>query len=104
MGLEARRIALHEKLCEVLGSRHVYYDPPPTVSMRYPAIVYEKSAIDTTRADNGRYLGRAVYKTTLIRKDDDDDILDRLLDLEYCSFAASFTSEGLHHDVLNIYI
>ena len=44
------RIELQSKLEELLGSRQVYYQPPETVKMEYPAIVYSKSNIRTARA------------------------------------------------------
>ena len=35
-----RRLELHEALCEVLGSRNVYFQPPDNVTMRYPCFVF----------------------------------------------------------------
>ena len=104
MTLEDRRLKLHEKLCEILGSRHVYYDPPSTIAMKYPAIVYNKASIDARYADNIRYLNKVAYLVTLIRKDDDDDTLDRLLDLPLTSYGKPFTANNLHHDNLTVYI
>ena len=37
------RYELHEFLCEILGSRNVYFQPPESVKMKYPAIVYERT-------------------------------------------------------------
>ena len=47
-----RRLELHELLCETLGSRQVYFQPPVNVSMRYPAIVYSRDDIRNNFADN----------------------------------------------------
>lgn len=104
MTLEDRRLKLHETLCDILGSRHVYYDPPESITMKYPAIVYSKARINTLRADNIKYLGRVAYTATLIRKDDDDDILDRLLEMPYTSYDRPFTAQNLHHDTFTVYI
>ena len=30
-----RRLKLHEELCDILGSRNVYFQPPETVKMKY---------------------------------------------------------------------
>ena len=35
-------------LHEVLGSDNVYYQPPESVKMKYPAIVYTRDSIDNT--------------------------------------------------------
>lgn len=104
MTIEDRRLKLHEILCDILGSRHVYYDPPESIRMKYPAIVYRLGSVDTVKADNTRYLRYALYNVTYIRKDDDDDILDKLLDLPLAAFGTSFTADNLHHDTLSIYV
>jgi len=103
MTIEDRRLKLHEQLCGLLGSCQVYYDPPSTVRMKYPAIVYVISSIDTMKADNRGYLNMVSYTVTLIRKDDNDDILDRLLKTPYTRFSRSFVSDNLHHDVVITY-
>ena len=104
MTLEDRRLKLHERFCSILGSRCVYYDPPETITMKYPAIVYNKARINTRHADNIKYLGRVAYTATLIRKDDDDDILDRLLLMPYTSYDRPMTANNLRHDTFTVYI
>ena len=64
----ASRLELHEKLCELLGSRNVYYQPPATVKMKYPAIVYRRYAIDNVHADNIPYFRFHGYEITVIDK------------------------------------
>ena len=49
------RLELQSKLEELLGSRQVYYQPPESVKMEYPAIVYSKSNIRTTNANDAKY-------------------------------------------------
>jgi len=104
MTLEDRRLKLHSELCRVLGSRNVYYDPPSSINMKYPAIVYSRYRVDTRKADNIGYLRDAGFSVTLIRKDDDDDCLDRLLDLPFASFDRSFSADNMHHDVLTVFV
>ena len=53
-----RRLELHELLCGLLGSRHVYFQPPESVKMRYPAIVYNLDYIENKHADDGVYLSK----------------------------------------------
>ena len=48
----ASRPELQTKLEELLGNRNVYYQPPESVKIEYPAIVYSKIRIDTRSADN----------------------------------------------------
>ena len=44
------RLELQNKLEELLGFRHVYYQPPESVKMEYPAIRYSKSMIRSLRS------------------------------------------------------
>ena len=37
------REELHELLVSVLGSRNVYFQPPESIRMQYPAIVYARN-------------------------------------------------------------
>ena len=53
-----RRLLFHEVLCEVLGSRNVYFQPPESVKMCYPAIVYARNGIKPTYENIGVYLSQ----------------------------------------------
>lgn len=101
--IKSRRIRLHKILCDVLGSDHVYFDPPESVKMKYPCIVYERSDDNSIFADDTRYNLKMRYSLTLIDKSPDSEFLDRLLSLPYCYYDRHFTSDNLHHDALNIY-
>ena len=63
-----RRLKLHEVLCETLGSRNVYYQPPNGLVMKYPAIVYKREEIKNTYADGGVYRKDTGYMATVIDK------------------------------------
>lgn len=97
-----RRLNLHEVLCEALGSRNVYFQPPESLKMNYPAIVYERQNRDATPADNIEYLGAWVYQLTVIDKNPDSPILDRVLNLPSTRHVRSFKSDNLNHDVFLI--
>lgn len=97
-----RRLNLHEVLCEALGSRNVYFQPPESLNMNYPAIVYERQNRDATPADNIEYLGAWVYQLTVIDKNPDSPILDRVLNLPSTRHVRSFKSDNLNHDVFLI--
>lgn len=99
----ATRIELQTLLETLLGSRQVYYQPPETVKMEYPAIVYSKSRINTKKADNIKYGKMVAYDITVIAKKPDSLILDMLLELPYCSFDRNYKSDNLYHDVFTLY-
>ncbi len=54
----SRRLELHAKLVDFLGSGHVYFQPPESVRLTYPCIIYNLDDFDVKRADNELYLGK----------------------------------------------
>ena len=99
----ASRLELHGLLLDLLGSCHVYYQPPETVKMVYPAIRYAKSNIRNTYANNVTYLRANRYELTVIDTIPDNPVIDKLLDQPYCFFDRHYTSDNLDHTVLTIY-
>ena len=97
------RLSLHEKLCEVLGSRNVYFQPPEDIKINYPAIVYSRDNIDTEYANNKIYIQKRSYQITIIDRDPDSEILDKLLNLQSCKYVRSFRADNLNHDILTLY-
>ena len=99
----ASRIELQSKLEEVLGSRNVYFQPPASLRMKYPAIVYSRSKIGNHHAGDDIYLQDRSYDLTLIYPDPDSQIMEKLLKLKYCSFDRQFVSDNLNHFTFTIY-
>lgn len=99
----ASRLELQAKLEELLGSDQVFYQPPESLSMRYPAIVYSLSDIETTKADNSTYLTRRKYDITVISKLPDNPVIHKLMELPYCSYDRPYKADNLNHDVLTLY-
>lgn len=97
------RLELHEILCDVLGSRHVYYQPPENVRMEYPAIVYSRNDIENTFAENSVYKQDHQYQIIVIDKDPDSEIVSAVSGLPMCRFNRHYESENLNHDVFTIY-
>lgn len=99
----ASRLELQEKLEELLGLKHVYYQPPETLKLEYPAIIYSKSRIETKKANNSTYSKTKRYDITVIDKRPDNPVIDKLMELPYCSYDRQYKSDGLNHDVLALY-
>lgn len=96
------RAELHSKLEELLESKNVYYRKPSTI--QYPAIVYSKTKIVNKSADDKKYHKTTAYKLTVISKRPDNVVIDKLLELPYCSYDTNYIADNLYHDVLTIYI
>lgn len=97
------RLELHSKLEELLGSGNVYYQPPESIKMLYPAIVYTKADIVSKKANDTSYLTNTRYELTVIDKRPDNEVINELLKLPYCSFDRHFKFDNLNHDVLTLY-
>lgn len=98
------RLGLHEILCEALGSRNVYFQPPENLKMKYPAIVYSRDDFDDSHANNSAYIQKTGYMVTLIDRDPDSGTLDAIRALPHCRFDRHYTADNLNHDVFTIYI
>lgn len=97
--LEDGRLELHEKLCTLLGSRQVYYQPPETIKMKYPAIVYDLYRVNQRFADNKNYRLMPAYSVTIIDKSTDLDWINEMLETfsKYCSLERTYTADNLVH-------
>ena len=60
MSIMGTRIELQLKLEEILGSRHVYFQPPASIKMTYPAIVYELDFVQGPKAEAASHGVRSV--------------------------------------------
>lgn len=99
-----RRIELHEKLCDILGSRYVYFQPPESVKLHYPCIIYSLSNMNLVRADNKLYLHKNRYMVMVVDEDPDSTIHEDILEgFQYCSFDRAYTADNLNHRVLTLY-
>lgn len=99
----AQRQELQSKLEELLGSRNVYYQPPSSVEMKYPAIRYAKAKIDSKSANNKKYLNRTLYDITVIDYRPDNPVIDKILELPYSSYDRPYVASNLNHDVIKLY-
>lgn len=98
-----RREELHEILCEALGSRNVYFQPPESIKMQYPAIVYSRDDIDNNFANNSVYMQSLAYSITVIDSDPDSEVVDRVSKLPRCQYDRHYKSDNLNHDIFTIY-
>ena len=100
----ASRLELHEELCEVLGSRNVYFMTPESVKMSYDAIRYTLSGKDVRRANNMSYKATNRYDGVVITRSSDTTIPDDLLShFEMCSLGRPYTADNLNHYPFTLY-
>ena len=90
-------------LCATLGSEYVYFQPPETLQIHYPCIVYSLNGFYEPQADNITYHRRKMYDIIYITKNPDDEMIETLADLPLCSMKKPYTAENLHHYPYTIY-
>lgn len=99
-----KRIETQYFLEELAGNRNVYFQPPESVRLRYPAIVYSRDSIENTHANNRVYGQSVAYQVTVIDADPDSEIVKKLSMLPNCRYEAHFVADNLNHDRFILYI
>lgn len=98
-----RRHDLQIKLEGILGSRNVYFQPPPSVQISYPAIVYERETFDIKHADNFDYRNQDKYQITVMDRNPVSQIPRKVAGLSLASHNTRFVKDGLYHDIFTLY-
>lgn len=96
------RLDLHEMLCGLLGSRNVYFQPPESVRLAYPAIIYKLSNIRNKFADNRVYIQGDSYEITVITSEPDSDIVREISKLPRCRYDRAYVADNLYHTVFTL--
>lgn len=99
----APRVELQALLEEILGSDKVYFQPPTNITLVYPCIIYKRDTTVTRFADNAPYRNTKRYQVTVIDRDPDSDIPDKVAELPVCLFNRFYTADNLNHDVFNLF-
>lgn len=98
------RSELQTILRTLLGSDHVYFQPPESMKLAYPCIVYERNPGYTNRADNSLYRYQHNYQLTYITDDPETELPVTILKtFESCSYERDFVYENLYHHIFNLY-
>lgn len=104
-----RRLQLHDILCGILSCPNhgkgcrAYYQPPESVKMEYPAIVYALDDIENTFANDGVYLSGRKYSVTVIDYDPDSPLIGKVAALPTCRFNRPYTKDNLNHYVFELF-
>ena len=95
------RMELHELLKTIIPN--VYFQPPTNTKIQYPCIVYKRGFADTEFAGNNPYRYTKRYMVTVIDRNPDSAIPDKIASLPMCLFNRFYTADNLNHDVFNLY-
>lgn len=97
------RLQLQQLLEDVLGSDNVYFQPPPSLQLKYPCIVYQRDSADTKFASDSVYNYTQRYQVTVISRQPDTTITLRVSQLKYCLYDRFYAVDNLNHDVFTLY-
>lgn len=97
----APRLQLHDLLVAI--TPRVYFQPPENVQLVYPCIIYKRDFADTKFADNEPYAHKKRYMVTVIDRDPDSNIPDKVAQLPSSTFNRFYTADDLNHDVYQVF-
>lgn len=102
---DLKRNARREELDSILKSitNNVYFQPPNNLTLQYPCIVYNRDRASSEFADNTTYRYTKQYEVTVIDRDPNSEIPDKVAYLETASHSRFFVVDNLNHDVFNLY-
>lgn len=103
MGTLNSRLALHQDLVDILGTKHVYFQPPESVKLEYPCIIYSRSNMLNKHADNKIYKQDTGYEVIVVDKNPDSSIVEAVAKYRNARFNRHYVSNNLNHDVFTIY-
>lgn len=100
MGL---RLDLQAILQNIIGgSNNVHFQPPASTNLTYPCIIYRRNDIQSQFGDNIPYLLSKEYILTVIYKDPDSDLPDKIAKLPKCKSDQMFPVDNLYHAIFKI--
>lgn len=96
------RLQLGEILEQITGVP-VHYQPPGKFKLEYPCVIYKRSRLDPTWADNGVYKLSIGYSVTYITKDPDDENPIKIASMPMTRLETSFKADNLYHWTFQTY-
>ena len=96
-----QRLDLQDILLTIVPN--VYFQPPESLKMEYPCIVYHRDYSNTEFADDRPYLHRKRYLVMVIDENPDSAIPTKVAELPMCLFDRFYTAKNLNHDVFKLF-
>lgn len=101
--MEVNRLELHELLSSIMESEgespNLYFQPPETVKLAYPCIVYRLAYMTSDYADDDPYRIRITYDITYITRSPTSKVPTDLARSHEFAFDRYYISDNLHHYV-----
>lgn len=88
---------LNEVFVELLGTRNVYFQPPPSLKMKYPCIVYESQPMTIKQANNRTFTIHDRYRVIVIDQNPSSAIPKKIAEMQGVRAAHPYVSDNLIH-------
>lgn len=103
-----RRLMLDEELRALLRENfstvHIYFQPPESIKLKYPCIVYNRQGYDVRRANNYSYNVQTQYDVTFITRDIESEFPRKILEhFRMISPGRNFVRDNLYHFPFTLY-
>lgn len=98
------RLEFHQEMLDNLSTSHIYFQPPESIKLVYPCVIYKIDRNNILHADDKPYQKTVKYIVTIIDKNPDSALPSELENrFKYVSLDRVFTKDGLNHFVYSIY-
>lgn len=98
------RLVLQEKLESIIGNTNVYFQPPASIKLTYPCVIYSIGSGDVKHADDKAYRYTHNYEIIFIFKRPTLAIIDQMMEeFQMCKLSRAYSSDNLNHYVFSLY-
>ena len=98
-----KRMQLQSELERLVGP-NVYFQPPATVQLKYPCVIYNLSSGNSIYADNSVYTYTNRFELIFIYRKQNMEIVETVLrTFTMCTVSRVYIADNLYHYVFNLY-
>ena len=98
-----KRMLLQSELERLVGP-NVYFQPPATVQLKYPCVIYNLSSGNSIYADNSVYTYTNRFELIFIYRKQNMEIVETVLrTFTMCTVSRVYIADNLYHYVFNLY-
>lgn len=98
------RIQLNSLLKTLVGTPNVYFQPPASISLSYPCVIYNIGNGDAKFANNKLYKYDYKYELIFIYKKPNNEIIEKVLnELSMCKLDRTYVVDNLNHYAFSVY-
>jgi len=99
-----RRNDMQTYLTNLIPERvRVYFQPPASVQLTYPCLIFKRKPSRVSRADNKAYRVNDLYEVTVLTLDVDEPLFDILVTTPKTTHTKTYTRDRVYHHVFDIY-